>query len=192
MTVPPPPRRGPPPAARPWFHAAASDSSRGIRLPTCRRCVLRGEQGTDLPEQRIRLVGRTAISEGRYRLNHIIAADPSNRSITLSQPLNPGERLFWAMRDALASERDMRAAIERGGTELGESPDFALMFPCMGRGPLFYGNRDRDLELLRSRFPGMPFIGFYGNGEIGPLEGGNHLHQYSTVLGLFHIRPPRA
>jgi small ligand-binding sensory domain FIST len=25
----------------------------------------------------------------------------------------------------------------------------------------------------------------YGNGEIGPLDGANHLFQYSAVLGLF-------
>jgi len=27
----------------------------------------------------------------------------------------------------------------------------------------------------------------YGNGEIGPLDGVNHLYQYSTILGLFHV-----
>ena len=69
-------------------------------------------------------------------------------------------------------------------------PDFALLFPCMGRGPHFYGNRDRDLDLLRASFPDLPIIGFYGNGEIGPLDDSNHLYQYSTVLGLFSARSP--
>jgi small ligand-binding sensory domain FIST len=31
----------------------------------------------------------------------------------------------------------------------------------------------------------MPLIGFYGNGEIGPLDGTNQLLQYAAVLGLF-------
>ncbi len=66
---------------------------------------------------------------------------------------------------------------------LGADPEFALLFPCMGRGPNFFGNR--DLDSLRSRFPGLPIIGMYGNGEIGPLDGANHLFQYSVVLGLF-------
>ncbi len=127
----------------------------------------------------------TAISEGRYRLNHIISADSTNRSITLSHPMMRGDRLFWAMRDALASERDMAAAIERARGGLSGEPDFGLLFPCIGRGPSFYGNRDRDVELMKARFPGMPFIGFYGNGEIGPLDGANQLHQYSTVVSLF-------
>jgi small ligand-binding sensory domain FIST len=130
----------------------------------------------------------SAIQDGRYRLNHILAANIRDQSITLSQPLIRGERLFWAMRDALTAERDMRATLERSVTELGGKPDFALLFPCMGRGPHFFGNRDRDLDTLRTRFPKLPVIGMYGNGEIGPLDGVNHLYQYSAVLGLFRAR----
>jgi len=127
----------------------------------------------------------TAIRDGRYRINPIVAANPRDQSIILAQPLSRGERLFWAMRDTLAAERDMRVTAERAAEELGEAPDFALLFPCLGRGPQFYGNRDRDLDLLRARFPGLPIAGMYGNGELGPLDGINHLYQYSTVLGLF-------
>lgn len=127
----------------------------------------------------------TAIREGRYRLAHIVSANPGEQSITLSQPLHRGERLFWAMRNALTAEREMARTIEQTVAQLRSEPDFGLLFPCVGRGPNFYGNRDRDLELLKSRFPGMPVIGFYGNGEIGPLDGSNHLYQYSAILGLY-------
>jgi small ligand-binding sensory domain FIST len=127
----------------------------------------------------------TAIREGRYRLNHIISADPRNRSVTFAHPLAPGERVFWAMRDAITAERDFRATLDRAIDDLASEPDFALLFPCMGRGPHFYGNRDRDLDQLRARFPNLPVIGFYGNGEIAPLDGINHLYQYSAVLGLY-------
>jgi len=128
----------------------------------------------------------TAIREGRYRLNHIVAANLRDQSITLSERPARGERLFWAMRDALTAERDMRACVERSAQALGAEPDFALLFPCIGRGPNFFGNRDRDLDALRSRFPGLPIIGMYGNGELGPLDEINHLFQYSAILGLFH------
>ncbi len=130
----------------------------------------------------------TAIRDGRYRLKHIVSANLSDQSITLSHPLARGERLFWAMRDTLTAERDMRQTIERTREQLAAAPDFALLFPCMGRGPHFYGNRDRDLDQLRTTFPDLPIIGFYGNGEIGPVDGGNHLYQYSTVLGLFRAQ----
>ena len=129
----------------------------------------------------------TAIREGRYRLNHIISANPDDRSVTFAHPLAPGERLFWAMRDALTAERDFRVTLEQAVEALDAAPDFALLFPCMGRGPHFYGNRDRDLDLMKNRFPGLPVIGFYGNGEIAPLDGINHLYQYSSAFGLFKV-----
>lgn len=127
----------------------------------------------------------TAIQDGRYKLNHIISANLSKQSITLSDKLNPGEKLFWAIRDGLAAERDMKKNLRQCVEQLDGEPDFALLFPCMGRGPNFFGNRDRDLEVLQNRFPGLPTIGFYGNGELGPMDRDNHLYQYSAVLGLF-------
>ena len=126
-----------------------------------------------------------AIKEGRYRLSPVISTNADDRSVTLSTRLSAGERMFWALRQPLAAERDMRLTIDRVERQLSGKPDFALFFPCMGRGPYFYGGVDRDLELLKRRFPGMPIIGFYGNGEIGPLDGSNDLFQYSGVLGLF-------
>lgn len=129
----------------------------------------------------------TAIREGRFRLDHIVSANPQDSSITLSHPLHAGERLFWAIRDKISAERGMTRAIERGASDLGKAPDFAFMFPCISRGPSFFGGVDRDIELVKQKYPDLPFIGFYGNGEIAPLDVGSHLYQYSTVLGLFSI-----
>jgi len=126
-----------------------------------------------------------AISEGRYRLTPIISTNADDRSVTLSSRLAPGDRLFWALRQPLAAERDMRITLDRMDQNMNETPDFGLFFPCMGRGPYFYGGVDRDLDLVKARYPGMPMIGFYGNGEIGPLNGENEIFQYSAVLGLF-------
>ena len=129
-----------------------------------------------------------AISEGRFHLDHIISTNPETHSITLTSELQPGERLFLAIRDTYAAELGMKQAIETATKKLGDKPDFGLLFPCLGRGPSFYGGRDRDLDILRESHPGMPFIGFYGNGEIGPLKDGNHIYQYSASLGLFKIK----
>ncbi len=126
--------------------------------------------------------GGDALSTGRYRLVPIVSADPARQSVTLSIPPEAGERLFWALRDPEAAAADMTVALARLPAE--PAPLGALLFPCMGRGPTFYGGLDRDLQLLRERHPGLPIIGFYGNGEIAPVDGRNRLLQYSTVTGL--------
>lgn len=127
----------------------------------------------------------TAISEGRFRLTPIIATNADDRSVTLSQRLDLGERLFWALRQPLAAERDMRHTLDLLQQAELETPSFAMFFPCMGRGPYFYGGVDRDLDLVKARYPDMPLIGFYGNGEIAPFNGSNQLFQYAAVLALF-------
>ncbi len=130
----------------------------------------------------------SAIRDGRFRLDHIVSANVDEHSITLSQELQRGERLFWAIRDKLSAQRDMSAAVKRAHRALGHDPDFGLMFPCLSRGPSCYGNRDRDAETLSSAFPTLPFIGFYGNGEIAPLANSSHLSQHTTAVALFAAR----
>ena len=112
----------------------------------------------------------SAIRDGRFRLDHIVSANVDDHSITLSQELHRGERLFWAIRDKLSAQRDMASAVSRAQQSLGRDPDFALLFPCLSRGPSFYGNRDRDAETLSAAFPDLPFIGFYGNRKQKRLD----------------------
>jgi len=125
-----------------------------------------------------------ALEEGRFHLLPVVAANPTEKSVTVAGNLAPGTDLFWAMRLPQAAEHDMTAMLSRLADDRLDAPAFGLMFPCMGRGPYFYGGEDRDIALLKRRFPGMPFAGFYGNGEIAHLDGANRLLQYSVVLAL--------
>lgn len=125
-----------------------------------------------------------AVEQGRFHLLPLVAANPAEQSVTIAGRLAPGMEVFWALRQPQAAEHDMSAMLARLAGSGSQTPAFGLMFPCMGRGPYFYGGEDRDLRALRRRFPDMPFAGFYGNGEIAHLDGGNRLLQYSVVLAL--------
>ena len=125
-----------------------------------------------------------ALEEGRFHLLPVIGTNAADRSVTVAGQLSAGLDLFWARRQPQAAEQDMRAMLDRLTADETRKPRFGLMFPCMGRGPYFYGGEDRDLQVLKQRFPGMPFVGFYGNGEIAHMDGANRLLQYSVVLGL--------
>lgn len=132
-----------------------------------------------------------AIDEGRFRLDHIIAANPDDYSVTLADELQKGQRLFWALRDRLAAQREMGRVLDLALAATGGIPEFALMFSCLGRGPTFYGGADRDIDTLRAKCPDMPFIGFYGNGEIAPMYDRSQLYSYTAAIGLCH-RPLNA
>jgi small ligand-binding sensory domain FIST len=129
---------------------------------------------------------RHAIAEGRFSLAPVIGASLGDGSVTLSVRPEVGEHLFWALRQPFAAERDMAVMTDRLAREAGTHPGFGILFSCIGRGPHFYGGVDRDLELVKARFPAMPLIGCYGNGEIAPRNGASELLQYSAVLGVFN------
>ncbi|MCX7627088.1 MAG: FIST C-terminal domain-containing protein [Methylophilaceae bacterium] len=129
------------------------------------------------------------LMHGQYRLVALVGASEAERSVTLAHHVEPGQRVFWAVREPEAAQADLDATVAALEGQLPGAPDFGLLFSCLGRGPYFYSGIDRDLELLQRRHPGMPLIGFYGNGEIAPINGMNELLQYSAVLGLFHVQP---
>lgn len=148
----------------------------------------REEPQAALPLHRLMLgmaESEQAAIHGDYRLTNLVCANERERSVTVASRLTPGQLVFWVLRETEAAQRDLENTAARLTEQLGRRPDFGLMFSCLGRGPYFYDGLDRDLELLQAMLPGMPLIGFYGNGEIAPVNGANELLQYSAVLGLF-------
>ena len=127
----------------------------------------------------------TQIERGEYNVASIISANDKNDSITLTKALAAGDWLSWAVRDVDAAQIDIVKTASALKQQLSAEPAFALLFSCLGRGPYFYDGGDQDLALLKTLFPKLPIIGFYGNGEIAPIQGINELLQYSAVLGLF-------
>jgi len=127
----------------------------------------------------------TQLERGDYNIASIISGNEKNGSLTLTQTLKEGDWLSWAVRDVDAAQIDIVKTASELKQQLTAEPAFALRFSCLGRGPYFYDGTDQDLALLKALFPKLPIIGFYGNGEIAPMQGVNVLLQYSAVLGLF-------
>jgi small ligand-binding sensory domain FIST len=125
------------------------------------------------------------LRDGEYNVASIITHDESKGVITLSKALHEGDWICWALRDVNAAQIDIVKTATRLGQELKEEPIFAILFSCLGRGPSFYDGSDQDLALLKTLFPSLPIIGFYGNGEIAPIQDKNEMLQYSAVIGLF-------
>lgn len=108
-------------------------------------------------------------------------------SLTLAERLDDAASLQWAIRQPLAAEDDMRESLALLDREL-PPPDYGLMLSCIGRGPLFYGDDDRDLLAFRERFPGTPLLGAYGSGQIAPVAGGNRQF-HNSVMTLIYRDP---
>lgn len=113
----------------------------------------------------------------------ILAANDDG-SLTMAEPFTAGDTLRWAIRLPLGAEQEMYESLQTA-VNGGNAPDFAIMFSCIGRGPLFYGNDDRDLATFRQQLPKTPLIGAYGAGQIAPASAANCLFQNAVMTLLF-------
>ena len=135
-----------------------------------------------------------ALGSGLYREVAIVAVN-ADRSLTLADPVERGQRLAWAIRAPDSSTSDMQAALGRLAAD-SSTASAALMFSCIGRGPYFYGGEDCDLALFSRYFPGLPLLGVYASKQFAwNWEGVNRSLRNSVVVALLssegkkHVQP---
>mgnify|MGYP003350093467 CR=1 FL=1 len=66
----------------------------------------------------------------------------------------------------------------------GKRKSIGFMFACVARGSHVHGRPGVESALFRKHFPRTPLVGFFGNGELGPIAGKNFLHGYTASLTL--------
>ena len=75
----------------------------------------------------------------------------------------------------------------------GQSPLAVLQFDCTGRGRLLFGERttaDLIAPMQAALDPKAPWLGFHTYGEIAPVAGRTHYHNYTVVLcAIYETRP---
>ncbi|MFW6239801.1 MAG: FIST signal transduction protein [Thermodesulfobacteriota bacterium] len=120
----------------------------------------------------------------------IIGLDPEAGSITLGAEVAEGAKIRLTRRDpdrVLAGTRSVAAQVMDGL----DRPDEAALiyFNCSGRGAYLFGDSDPDVDILASALgPAAAPIGFFCFGEIAPVAGQNHFHNYTGVLLGFEER----
>ncbi len=105
--------------------------------------------------------------------------------IVVAERLVVGQSVRLLVHDADSAHLDVRAAAGR----LGASAGGVLLFSDRGRGAgLFgpsYGGASHDVATVREVAGADAVVGFFTEGEIGPVGGRSHLHGFSTSLLAF-------
>lgn len=145
--------------------------------------------GDDRPEAMAQLCVMTGSDDGEHppKTLAIVAINPDG-SLTLSDTLEPGASVAFAIRQPIDAERELQSRLA-GLYARCRRPAFGLFFSCIGRGPFFYTGDDRDWCLFRERYPGMPFLGAYGSGQIASLPETRSLHN-CVVMDVFTFDKP--
>ena len=124
-------------------------------------------------------------AESDYLIRNIVATDPDTGVVGISDRIEEGQQLVYALRGRDAAKRDLHRALENVRSA-GDATDyrFGLYFNCLARGRNLYRESGIDAAEIHRALPEVPVLGFFCNAEIGPLKGENQLFTYTGVLVL--------
>lgn len=127
---------------------------------------------------------------GDFLVRNIIGADPNTGVIAVGAFPRTGQTLQFQKRDATAANEDLSELLARTKKELGRTQVLgACLFSCFGRGTGLFGQPHHDCRMVRTVFGPIAVVGFFCNGEIGPIGSRNFLHGYTASLALFVAKP---
>jgi small ligand-binding sensory domain FIST len=134
-----------------------------------------------------------------FLIRNLLGIDPRIGALAIAERVRIGQRIQFHLRDALASEGELRNLLTRyrqqwdrrtGGQWFSASTRpsraGALMFTCLGRGEQLYDQPNVDSGLFQRYFQSIPLSGFFCQGEIGPVGGNTFLHGYTSVCAIFY------
>lgn len=126
---------------------------------------------------------------GDFLIRNILGMDPQSGALWVNAHVPANSVVQFHLRDASASAYDLeRALTQYRTTTLSGEPAGTLLFSCAGRGYGLYGQDDHDSNAFRRLVADVPIGGFFGNGEIGPVQNATYLHGYTSAFAVFSER----
>ncbi|MEO7937694.1 MAG: FIST N-terminal domain-containing protein [Burkholderiaceae bacterium] len=160
-----------------------------------------------MPRLRATLVGLTDALDmalgraGQFgtdtRVRHLIGLDPPRLGVAVADVVQPGSRLAFCQRDAVAARRDLVRICSEIREEMDSHADAtsppsagatapraiagAVYISCAGRGGPHFGGPSAEMKIVQHALGDVPLVGFFAGGEIAR----RHLYGYTGVLTVF-------
>lgn len=117
---------------------------------------------------------------GDFLIRAVLGADHSAGALRVGDRVPVGTTLQFHVRDAHTADADLQDMLA------GVDADSALVFTCNGRGSQLFGVTDHDAELVSQAVRGGPVAGMFCAGELGPVQGRNHVHGFTASVLLLY------
>lgn len=124
-----------------------------------------------------------------YVIRWMPAKDDETGAVNIPTEVKEGTSIWITRRDynKVANGIDRLASQIKG--QLGDSQaKMMFQFDCAGRGKTFLRDQQKIqlLNRLHQEIPGVPWLGFYTYGEIGPVGEVNYFHNYTAVIAAIY------
>lgn len=133
---------------------------------------------------------------GDFLIRPVMSVDTTVKAIAVGEYVRPGQTIQFHVHDAQSADEELQtlltsrfAANRPIGEALPQAPDHgALLFTCNGRGSRMFTTESHDAKAIRGHLGHIPLVGFFAQGEIGPVGGKNFLHGFTASLAVFGPR----
>lgn len=122
---------------------------------------------------------------GDFLVRNVVGADPETGAIAIGDYIRVGQTVQFHVRDEQTADEDLRALLESSQERQAAPPSGALLFTCNGRGTRLFTEPNHDAGTLQQVWPGVPTVGLFAQGELGPIGGRNFVHGFTASVGLF-------
>ncbi|HTG02049.1 MAG TPA: FIST N-terminal domain-containing protein [Nitrospirota bacterium] len=121
-----------------------------------------------------------------YLIRYMNRKNNQSGSVTIQSDVREGTDLWIVRRDKELIRSGLQTIADRIHEQTGgRKPMFVLHFECVGRGKVVFRESEK-IELIRALQhkigDDIPWLGFYGYGEIGPIRESNCLHNFTAVV----------
>lgn len=116
---------------------------------------------------------------GDFLIRPVTGADAEGGFIAVGDVVEVGQTVQFHIQDPETADADMTAALRAV-----EGASGALLFSCNGRGTNLFTEPNHDIASV-NRWLGVPTVGMFCAGEMGPVGGRNFLHGLSASLAVF-------
>lgn len=122
---------------------------------------------------------KNEFAPGDFLVRPVTGADAEGGFIAVGDVVEVGQTVQFHIQDPETADADMMTALQSVNDASG-----ALLFSCNGRGTNLFAEPNHDALSVR-RWLGVPTVGMFCAGEMGPVGGRNFLHGLSASLALF-------
>lgn len=123
---------------------------------------------------------------GDFIVRSVLQADPETGGLSISDYVSVGRTVRFHVVDTASAQADLATTLSsmRGPRSL-RQVDGALLFSCRSRGSGTFPSPDHDVLAVRTTLRTRGVAGFFGRGEIGPVNGRNYVHGLTASVVAF-------
>ena len=130
---------------------------------------------------------------GDFLVRNLLGADQEQGAIAIGALPRMGQTVQFQLRSPDAARQDLQRRLQETQETLhDEVIHGGLLCTCNGRGQRLFGRPNTDAGCVVETLGNIGLVGFFCNGELGPVGDQNFLHGYTASLALFTSKKPTA